>query len=145
MSRFRLLVHAWPEISLFPQARGIVIFARGRSSSRHNPRNRQVASALQRVSLVALISAVLFVRSLRAAYKADPGVDPDHTGSNAPRALCALCFRGLSWLSWPCMSSVALHVVETTFCCGFRFLPRSPFPFKRLATTVKIRATDLGQ
>jgi len=35
------------------------------------------------------------------------------------RALYALCLRGLNCLSWPCVSSVALHVVETTFCCGF--------------------------
>src|SRR5215472_18426234 len=37
----------------------------------------------------------------------------------APCALYALCLRALNRLSWPCVSSVALHVVETTFCCGF--------------------------
>lgn len=39
--------------------------------------------------------------------------------SRAARALSALCLRGLDCLSWPCVSSVALHVVESTFCCGF--------------------------
>ena len=38
--------------------------------------------------------------------------------TNAEAAV-AHCLHGLSWLSWSCVSSVALHVVETTFCCGF--------------------------
>jgi hypothetical protein len=44
------------------------------------------------------------------------------------RALYALCLRGLGCLSWSCVSSVALHVVESTFCCGFdSFRAHQPF------------------
>lgn len=46
---------------------------RQRISLRHGLVITQVA-----LSMVALISAGLFVRSLREAYKADPGFDPDH-------------------------------------------------------------------
>lgn len=41
------------------EPRGIVIFAHGSGSSRHSPRNRQVASALQRASLATLLMDLL--------------------------------------------------------------------------------------
>src|SRR5262249_41141224 len=51
------------------------LIARGRNSIslRHGLVITQIA-----LSMVALVSAGLFVRSLREAYKANPGFDPDH-------------------------------------------------------------------
>jgi len=45
--------------SVPPQARGAVLFAHGSGSSRHSPRNRAVAEALQRVGLATLLFDLL--------------------------------------------------------------------------------------
>ncbi|MBN2112901.1 MAG: dienelactone hydrolase family protein [Acidimicrobiia bacterium] len=45
--------------SVPPEARGVVLFAHGSGSSRHSPRNRAVAEALQRVGLATLLFDLL--------------------------------------------------------------------------------------
>ncbi len=45
-----------------PDPRGIVVFAHGSGSSRHSPRNRQVAAALQRAGFATLLADLLTVQ-----------------------------------------------------------------------------------
>jgi putative phosphoribosyl transferase len=47
------------DLSLPERARGIVLFAHGSGSSRHSPRNRQVAAALQRAGYATLLMDLL--------------------------------------------------------------------------------------
>lgn len=47
------------ELTLPPDARAVVVFAHGSGSSRHSPRNRQVASALNRAGLGTLLFDLL--------------------------------------------------------------------------------------
>jgi dienelactone hydrolase len=47
------------DLTLPPQARGVVLFAHGSGSSRHSPRNRQVAEALNRHRLGTLLVDLL--------------------------------------------------------------------------------------
>lgn len=52
--------HALPgDLQLVPGARGLVLFAHGSGSSRHSPRNRQVAQALQDEALATLLFDLL--------------------------------------------------------------------------------------
>ncbi|MFJ8074414.1 dienelactone hydrolase family protein [Streptomyces sp. NPDC096176] len=48
-----------------PDARGVVLFAHGSGSSRHSPRNKAVAAALQRVGLGTLLMDLLTVQEER--------------------------------------------------------------------------------
>src|SRR5438128_213775 len=47
------------DLSTFPDARGIVIFAHGSGSSRHSPRNRAVADVLGKAKLATLLVDLL--------------------------------------------------------------------------------------
>jgi len=47
------------DLTVPPAARGLVMFAHGSGSSRHSPRNRQVASELQQASLATLLMDLL--------------------------------------------------------------------------------------
>jgi pimeloyl-ACP methyl ester carboxylesterase len=47
------------DLALPPAARGLVVFAHGSGSSRHSPRNRQVAQALQQAGLGTLLIDLL--------------------------------------------------------------------------------------
>ena len=47
------------DLALPAEARGIVLFAHGSGSSRHSPRNRQVAAALQRAGYATLLMDLL--------------------------------------------------------------------------------------
>jgi predicted phosphoribosyltransferase/predicted alpha/beta-hydrolase family hydrolase len=47
------------DLALPPGARGLVVFAHGSGSSRHSPRNRQVAAALQRRGIATLLLDLL--------------------------------------------------------------------------------------
>jgi putative phosphoribosyl transferase len=47
------------DLALPADARGIVVFAHGSGSSRHSPRNRQVAAALQRAGYATLLMDLL--------------------------------------------------------------------------------------
>jgi dienelactone hydrolase len=47
------------DLALPPGARGIVVFAHGSGSSRHSPRNRQVAAAMQRAGYATLLMDLL--------------------------------------------------------------------------------------
>ena len=62
------------------------------------------------------------------------------------RALSALCLRGFSQLAWSCVSSVALHVVETILL-RIRLLLRSrtfPADIKKLRAAIKEGACTIS-
>src|SRR5829696_6335075 len=46
-------------LSLPPEAKGVVLFAHGSGSSRHSPRNRYVAGVLQQAGLATLLVDLL--------------------------------------------------------------------------------------
>ncbi|TDE08116.1 dienelactone hydrolase family protein [Jiangella asiatica] len=53
----REAIHA--DLAVPPDARGVVLFAHGSGSSRHSPRNRSVAAALQRQGFATLLTDLL--------------------------------------------------------------------------------------
>src|SRR6185436_4579350 len=56
------------ELSLPPQATGVVVFAHGSGSSRHSPRNQFVAGVLQEANLGTLLFDLLTPREEEAEY-----------------------------------------------------------------------------
>jgi hypothetical protein len=58
---------------------------------------------------------------LRHALRSLPRESRYTAVSSIIRAPSALCLPAELELSWPFVSSVALHVVESTFCDGFDF------------------------
>jgi pimeloyl-ACP methyl ester carboxylesterase len=67
------------DLAIPPRARGLVLFAHGSGSSRHSPRNRFVASVLQRAGLATLLLDLLTSDEERAdattgAFRFDVGL-----------------------------------------------------------------------
>jgi hypothetical protein len=67
------------DLAIPPRARGLVLFAHGSGSSRHSPRNRFVASVLQRAGLATLLLDLLTTDEERAdattgAFRFDVGL-----------------------------------------------------------------------